>query len=171
MYLYPHNSEWPEEYRKEEQAILAAYVGSIQLHHIGSTAVEGLFAKNCIDILGVVDDLAQVKNNINCLQHLGFKYKGNYGIADREYFSKTERKVHVHIFKAGNATIYKHLGFVEIMKSRPDLVIKLNNLKQELERKYPLDKDAYQKDKVFFYDEIHRINSSMRRANVQASFY
>ncbi len=157
MYLYPYNSEWPEEYIKEERAILAAYIGSIQLHHIGSTAVEGLCSKNCIDILGVVSDLRQVKVNLSCLQNLGFKYKGSYGIEGREYFSKKARKVHFHIFQEGNVNIKKHLGFVQIMKSRPDLIAELNGLKIALESKYPLDKDSYQKDKVFFYNEIHRV--------------
>lgn len=157
MYLYPYNSEWPKEYFKEEQAILAAYKGSIQLHHIGSTAVEGLSSKNCIDILGVVDNLTHVQGNSSCLEALGFKYKGSYGIEGREYFSKDVRKVHFHIFQEGDLNIKKHLGFVRVMKSRPDLIAKLNTLKATLENKYPFDKDAYQKEKVFFYDEIHRM--------------
>lgn len=157
MYLYPYNSEWPEEYLKEEQAILAAYRGSIKLHHIGSTAVEGLFAKDCIDILGVVDDLSRVKENVNCLENLGFKYKSSYGIDGREYFSKKARKVHLHIFEEGSINITKHLAFVQIMKSKPDLITKLNNLKVSLADKYPLDKDTYQKEKEFFYNEIHKM--------------
>lgn len=157
MYLHPYNSDWPKEYLKEEQAILAAYKGAIELHHIGSTAVEGLYAKDCIDILGVVADLKQVRLNVSSLQKLGFEYKGCYGIDSREYFSKKTRKVHFHIFQEGNFNIKKHLGFVRIMKSRPDLVIELNNLKTELANKYPSDKDSYQNEKVFFYDEIHRM--------------
>ncbi len=157
MYLYPYNSEWPEAYLKEEQAILTAYVGPIQLHHIGSTAVQGLCSKDCIDILGVVSDLTQVKVNTTRLQNVGFTYKGSYGIEGREYFSKDARKVHFHIFQEGNVNIKKHLGFVEIMKSRSDLVAELNSLKIALESKYPLDKDSYQSEKIFFYDEIHKM--------------
>lgn len=157
MYLYQHNSEWSEEYIKEEQAIISTYVGSIQICHIGSTAVEGLYAKDCIDILGVVDDLSQVKANVNGLKELGFEYKSSYGIEGREYFSKKVRKVHFHVFQGGHDNIKKHLGFVKIMKSRPDLVAKLNNLKLSLEEKYPLDKDSYQREKTFFYDEIHKM--------------
>ncbi len=158
MYLYPYSSEWQEEYLKEEQAILAAFIGPIQLHHIGSTAVEGLYSKNCIDILGVVSDLRQVKVNLCCLQKLGFKHKGSYGIEGREYFSKKTRKAHFHIFQEGNFNIKKHLGFVQIMKSRPDLIAELNSLKVAIESKYPLDKDSYQKEKIFFYNKIHRMH-------------
>ncbi len=157
MYLYPYSKKWPEEYLKEEGEILAVISGSIQLHHIGSTAVEGLFSKDCIDILGVVPDLKQVKINSDFLQNIGFKYKSSYGIEGREYFSKQARKVHFHIFEEGNINIKKHLGFIQIMRSRPDLLAQLNSLKLALENKYPLDKDSYQKEKVFFYNEIHKM--------------
>ena len=157
MYLYPYKIEWRDEYLKEEQAILIAYIGSIQLHHIGSTAVKGLYSKDCIDILGVVNNLGEVKDNLSHLKNIGYEYKGDYGIDGREYFSKSARKAHFHIFQAGNVNIKKHLGFVEIMQSKPDLVIRLNQLKLSLVSKYPLDKDSYQKEKVFFYDEIHRM--------------
>ena len=157
MYLYPYKIEWRDEYLKEEQAILSAYIGSIQFHHIGSTAVKGLYSKDCIDILGVVSDLREVKDNLGHLKNVGYEYKGDYGIDGREYFSKSAKKVHFHIFQAGNVNIKKHLGFVEIMQSNPELVIKLNQLKQSLASKYPLDKDLYQKEKIFFYDEIHRM--------------
>lgn len=158
MYLFPYNSEWPEEYRKAEQAILAAYIGSIQLHHIGSTAIKGLFSKDCIDILGVVSDLRQVKASLSCLINIDFQYKGSYGIEGREYFSKKiPRKVHLHIFQEGNLNIKRHLGFVRIMKSSPDFIAKLNNLKIALQSKYPSDKDAYQNEKIFFYNEIHKM--------------
>ena len=157
MYLYPYNSEWLKEYLKEEQAILSAYSGSIQLHHIGSTAVKGLYSKDCIDILGVVSDLREVKDNVSHLKNIGYEYKGDYGIDGREYFSKNARKAHFHIFQAGNVNIKKHLGFVEIMQSKPDLAIRLNQLKLSLVSKYPFDKDSYQREKIFFYDEIHRM--------------
>nr|WP_245217646.1 GrpB family protein [Rheinheimera maricola] len=157
MYLCKYKIEWANDYLKEQQAILAAYEGAIQLHHIGSTSVEGLYAKDCIDILGVVTELEHVKNNIVNLENLSFNYKGDYGIEGREYFSKEKRKVHFHIFQTGNINIEKHLGFVRIMKSNPSLVEKLNRLKTDLERKYPLDKELYQKEKVFFYDQIHKM--------------
>jgi len=156
-YLYPYTSQWPEDYRQEALAIGAAYVGAIELYHIGSTAIEGLFAKDCIDILGVVPDLTQVQANVKSLEHLGFNYKSSYGIEGREYFSKDARKVHFHIFQQGNASIKKHLGFVQIMKSRPDLIDQLNRLKLELESKYPFDKHCYQQEKTFFYDEVHKM--------------
>ena len=155
MYIYPHNNEWAAEYARESNEIISNYGKDLKLYHIGSTAVKGLFAKDCIDILGVVTKLAKVQAKKECLR--GYSYKGEYGIRGRAYFSKTERKVHLHIFEKGDDNIAKHLNFVNVMSNRPELVIKLNKLKKDLQSQYPNDKDLYQMEKAYFYSEIHKI--------------
>lgn len=157
MYIHQHKKAWKDQYNKESHLILSSYGEDIQLHHIGSTAIEGLYAKDCIDILGVVDDLSQVINRKNSIVELGYFYKGEYGITGREYFSKSQRKTHLHIFKAGDPNIKKHLFFVEIMRGNSQLIKELNTLKQHLHQKYPLDKDAYQRVKGCFYNKIHKM--------------
>lgn len=154
MYLFPYNEAWPGEYLKQVQYIESACNGGLRLHHIGSTAVEGLFAKDCIDILGVVDELERVQYFIGPLATLGFEYRAEYGVPGRAYFAKAKRKVHLHIFQTGNPNIAQHLRFVQLMTTRPDLVSKLNQLKCELAAKYPSDKDAYQREKAVFYQAI-----------------
>jgi GrpB-like predicted nucleotidyltransferase (UPF0157 family) len=155
MYLFSHNINWRNEYIIEKDAVLRAFGQGLTLHHIGSTAVAGLYAKDCIDMLGVVSDMATVSSKMDALIKLAYVYKGEYGVAGRAYFSKANRKVHLHIVEQGHAEIFKHLHFVKVMCQRPDLVEKLNQLKQQLHTKYPKDKDAYQVEKSIFYDEIN----------------
>lgn len=156
MYLHPHNPKWFDEYSSEEKLLLSAYKGDIQFHHIGSTAIAGLYAKDCIDILSVVPDISRVKEYVPAIEALGYDYKGSYGIDGREYFSKKKRKVHLHIFQQGHDDIRKHLGFVRLMRESAELVAQLNQLKLRLHQQFPNDKDAYQREKVFFYDELHK---------------
>ncbi len=156
MYLYPHNPKWFNEYSDEEKSLLSAYTGDIQFHHIGSTAIAGLYAKDCIDILGVVPDISRVQEHVPAIEALGYDYKGSYGIVGREYFSKKKRKVHLHIFQQGHDDIRKHLGFVRLMRESTELVDQLNQLKLRLHQQFPNDKDAYQREKAFFYDELHK---------------
>lgn len=155
MYIHPHKKEWKDEYNIESHLILSSYGEDIQLHHIGSTAIEGLYAKDCIDILGVVEDLSEVVNRKNSIVDLGYLYKGEYGIAGREYFSKSLRKTHLHIFQAGDSNINKHLFFAEIMRENKQLIKELNTLKIHLHQKHPSDKDAYQREKEFFYNKLY----------------
>ncbi len=157
MYIFPHKKEWKSGFLKEQNSILKVYGEGISLHHIGSTAVEGLYAKDCIDILGVVDKLSEVSSKVNSLSDIGFIHKGSYGIQGREYFSKNQRKVHFHIFEVGDINIAKHLKFIEVMRGSPGLVSELNQLKLYLHGRYPNNKGLYQKEKEYFYNEIHKM--------------
>lgn len=157
MYLFPYNEAWPSEYQAQAQQISAACEGAVTLHHIGSTAAVGLYAKDCIDILGVVDKLERVQHFISPLAALGFEYRAAYGIEGRAYFAKAQRKVHLHIYAAEHHNIARQLGFVTLMQTKPDLVSKLNQLKLLLAAKYPTDKAQYQLEKAAFYQEIMQL--------------
>lgn len=158
MYLYPHNNKWQDEYANERGLILSSYGGGIKLHHIGSTAIEGLFAKDCIDILGIVKSLSAVRKRKESITSLGYRYKGENGISGREYFSKNVRKVHLHIFEAGDPNVRKHLHFVEVMRGNTHLIEELNALKKRLHQKYPSNKGSYQREKEPFYKQLHLRN-------------
>lgn len=158
MYLFPHNLQWKKEYAFERQLIVNSYDEAIELHHIGSTAIEGLYAKDCIDILGIVEHLPKVIAGKKALVDQGYLYKGEYGIPGRAYFSKKLRKVHLHIFESGDDNIKKHLNFVERMRENSKLIKQLNDLKIQLHQKYPNDKDSYQREKQCFYDKINALS-------------
>jgi GrpB-like predicted nucleotidyltransferase (UPF0157 family) len=155
MYIHPHKEEWKAEYLRESELIRSCYGADIELHHIGSTAIVGLHAKDCIDILGVVSDLSQVVARKETLIRLGYRYKGAYGIAGREYFSKEVRKVHLHIFRSGDSNIEKHLKFIKAMQGDEALIGELNRLKMQLQDRYPHDREAYQTEKSDFYVRIN----------------
>ena len=157
MYLYPHNDEWQFEFQKEKNSIISGYKGIIEIFHIGSTAVTGLYAKDCIDLLGIVKDISEVSSLKQSITNLGYVHKGEYGIPGREYFAKKQRKVHLHIFQSGDVNVEKHLNFVKVMQGNRELIKELNQLKQELHAKYPRDKDSYQNAKECFYNRINKV--------------
>ena len=154
MYLYPPNDEWKSEFENEKSSLVSSYEGNIELHHIGSTAITGLYAKDCIDILGVVKDISEVSNFKQSIVKLGYTYKGEYGISGREYFAKKQRKVHLHIFQSDDNNVENHLNFVNVMQGNTELISELNQLKQVLHEKYPQDKGSYQNEKESFYNRI-----------------
>ncbi len=154
MYIHPYKEEWKSEYLRESELIRSHYGAEIELHHIGSTAVVGLFAKDCIDILGVVSDLSEVVARKAQIVGLGYRYKGAYGIARRVYFSKDVRKVHFHVFKSGDPNIGRHLKFVELMQGNTALINDLSRLKMQLHDRFPDDREAYQEEKIAFYSKL-----------------
>jgi GrpB-like predicted nucleotidyltransferase (UPF0157 family) len=157
MYLFPHNEKWKSEFENVRDSIISAYEGDIEIYHIGSTAVSGLYAKDCIDLLGVVKDISKVLIFKQSIVNLGFVYRGQNGIIGREYFSKKHRKVHLHIFQSGDVNVDKHLNFVKVMKNNVALIAELNQVKQDLHAKYPNDKESYQNEKEFFYSHINQM--------------
>jgi GrpB-like predicted nucleotidyltransferase (UPF0157 family) len=157
MYLFPHNKKWKSEFKSVRDSIISTYEGDIEIFHIGSTAIAGLYAKDCIDLLGVVKDISKVSTFKQSIVDLGFVYRGQNGISGREYFSKKHRKVHLHIFQSGDVNVEKHLHFVQVMKNNVALITELNQVKQGLHAKYPNDKVSYQNEKEFFYSHINKV--------------
>jgi GrpB-like predicted nucleotidyltransferase (UPF0157 family) len=157
MYLYPPNINWKSEFQKEKELLTSKFEDNIEIHHIGSTAITGLYAKNCIDILGVVNDISDISKVKQHIIKLGYSYKGEYGISGREYFSKKQRKVHLHFFQYDDINVEKHLNFVKVMQNNSFLITELNQLKQILHAKHPQNKDAYQNGKEPFYSRINKM--------------
>lgn len=154
MLIHPHQVQWKADFIAESDKVREVFVGDIELYHVGSTAIEGLYAKNCIDILGVVNNLSDAQNNIKSLEKLEYIYKGEYGIQGREYFTKYQRYTHLHIFTPGNINIQVHLKFVQVMQGNLELIEELNELKIKIKEKYPNDKNKYQVEKKAFYDKL-----------------
>ena len=59
--LVDYDSNWDNEYRKEEELLRRVLKNRIkEIHHIGSTSIPGLKAKPIIDILIVIDSLNEI---------------------------------------------------------------------------------------------------------------
>ena len=112
-----HNPAWPEDFSREAAAIRELLgENCVAVHHIGSTAVEGLAAKPIIDIMPVVRRLSAVDSAAPALERLGYEYLGEFGILGRRYLRKggDERTHQVHIFAWDDAeNINRHLAVRE----------------------------------------------------------
>lgn len=108
-----YNPLWPQYFLESAIQINKALGENIvRLHHIGSTAIPGLIAKPIIDILGETKDINKISYCENAMSMLGFEFKGEYGIAQRAYFSrKTGIAIHLHIFPENHFQVEKHLIF------------------------------------------------------------
>ena len=153
MYIVPYKEEWQFIYRSELEKIHKEVSFNLEFHHIGSTAIKGLHAKDCVDILGIIDCFELGKGLIKPLEKLGYIYKGEYGIVERHFFSKPSNpKIHLHVCPIGHEQIERHLKFVTVMSGNKSLIKKLNEFKSKLARQFP--KEIYQLKKRAFYEEI-----------------
>lgn len=104
----PYDDALPALFVAEKRRLLAK-IPSIQIEHVGSTAVPGLGGKGIIDIaiLARQEDLASVSD---ALEQLGYTFKPAYSTSERLYFItylpdpiKGTRRYHIHLTYPGSS--------------------------------------------------------------------
>jgi len=150
-----YNPEWPQVFKTESESIKDALGTNCRsMHHIGSTSVPGLSAKPIIDMIVVVNDPEKA---IHPLESLGFKYKGEYNIPSRFYFSRSEGvATNLHVYREDHPEIELNLAFRDYLRRHPDARDEYARLKEDLLQKessfeknnsqftgYNLGKDAF----------------------------
>ena len=129
--MHAYNPKWPKLFEAEADLIrqnLTHHV--VDIHHIGSTSVPGLAAKEDIDICLVVDDL---KNSLT-LTEIGYLFKGEMNIPMRNYFSKNSHtsKVNLHVVEPDHHFIVLNLCFRDTLRTNDVLRIAYQDLKTRL---------------------------------------
>ena len=89
--VVPHDVRWREEFASES-VLVARCLGEnvVATHHIGSTAIPGIFAKPIIDILVEVADVGAVDSYNEAMELGGYESMGEFGIPGRRYFRKDD---------------------------------------------------------------------------------
>jgi GrpB-like predicted nucleotidyltransferase (UPF0157 family)/RimJ/RimL family protein N-acetyltransferase len=158
--LSPPDPEWRRKFDSERK-LLESALGSavLGIHAIGSTAIEGIFAKPVVDILVEAADLDRVDARNPDMAALGYLVKGENGIPRRRYFQKDvggERAFHVHAFRRGDPQVRRHLAFRNGMNANPDLAKEYERVKMEAIRAAESRSERYQTLKGEFIEEMTR---------------
>ena len=116
--ILPYDTDWPVQFNRESiniQAILGTQ--AVSIHHIGSTSIPGLAAKQDIDILLIIKQLAQAVD----LQKIGYIFQGELNIPLRHYFSKEDGKAkfNLHVCEAYHSFITLNMVFRDYLRNHP----------------------------------------------------
>ncbi len=155
--LLPYDPAWPHLFETEAEAIKQALGDNcLAIHHIGSTAVPGLSAKQDIDMCCVMKELPLSL----ALEKIGYVFKGEFNIPLRFGFSKNTEfsKVNLHVVEPGHGFIKLNLCFRDHLRTHEADRMAYGRLKETLlkdptayERQgrfanYTLRKNAFIKD-------------------------
>ncbi len=160
--VLPYDSAWKsafEDIRKEiEDAIGDLMIG---IEHIGSTAVEGLSAKPCIDIDVIIKDYTVLDAVVRKLATIGYLHEGNLGIPDREAFQYANKPHlqthHLYVCPQDSAELHRHITFRDFLRTHAEAVQKYSLVKETAARLFPDDIDQYIAYKSPCIAELYRL--------------
>lgn len=159
--VVPHDPKWREAFEVESKRVTDALGENVvAIHHIGSTAIPGIYAKPIIDLLVEVKDIVKVDGPSSSMESLGYEVMGEFGIPGRRYFRKNSqegvRTHHIHTFKVGSEQVERHLAFRDYIITHPEDTQRYSELKRRLAREYPTDIDGYMNGKDGFIREMDK---------------
>lgn len=150
--LTEHKSVWKEWYAQEEAFLRKIIPEAIRIEHIGSTAIDGIWAKPIIDILVEIPEdrsLIEVKERVCvsgyiCMSQKEKRISFNKGYTKAGF---AEKVFHLHVRYAGDND---ELYFRDYLNAHPDIALEYERLKKELWKKYEHDRDGYTAQKTGF---------------------
>jgi GrpB-like predicted nucleotidyltransferase (UPF0157 family) len=159
--VVPPDRNWQSMFEAESQQLSIAFGdNAIAIHHIGSTAINTIYAKPIIDILVEVKDIQKVDDRNTDIAALGYVAMGELGIGGRRFFRQDDRDGirthHIHTFMVGSAQVIRHLAFRDYLRSHPKDAMEYSELKQQLAQTYSDDIESYMDGKAEFIKEIDR---------------
>ncbi len=152
--LTEHKQSWAAQYREMEErlrALLSAY-RIVRISHIGSTAVDRIWAKDIVDILVELAASENMEDVAGEIEKLGFiKMSSSDGRCsfNRGYTEEgfAEKVYHLHLrFEGDNDEIY----FRDYLREHPSVAKEYEALKLRLWKQYEHDRDGYTNAKSAF---------------------
>jgi GrpB-like predicted nucleotidyltransferase (UPF0157 family) len=84
-FITPYNTEWPARFKLIARFLRKYIPSTCLIHHIGSTSVPGMPAKDIIDI-DIECPNGSMPSIIEALDKAGYDHEGDLGIPTREAF-------------------------------------------------------------------------------------
>lgn len=146
--VLPYDSAWKSAFEAIKKEIEGA-AGDLILgvEHVGSTSVEGMSAKPCIDLDVIIRDASVLEAVIARLAAIGYIHEGDLGIPGREAFKYTDKPHlqthHLYVCPRDSRELHRHITFREFLKSHPEAVRQYSRVKETAAQLYPDDIDRY----------------------------
>lgn len=146
--VLPYDAAWKsafEDIKIEIESALGDMIVGIE--HVGSTSVEEMSAKPCIDVDVIIKDYTVFDSVVNKLASIGYIYEGDLGIKDREAFKYTDKPHlmthHLYVCPQNSEKLRRHITFRDFLRSNAEAVRKYSSVKETAAKLFPNDIDKY----------------------------
>ena len=180
--LISHEEEWnknAENVILELKQLLGDAVVDIQ--HVGSTAIDSIYAKPIIDIVIGVRDLNDIVSYVRLLEQHDFVFRGEdvegqllFVMGD---FEKDTRTHHIHVVKWNGEEWNNYINFRDYLNCHPDKARLYDACKKKMASQFPDDRRSYTAGKQELIEcllkeaETFALYSSMQDLNRSAIKY
>ena len=143
-----YRSGWRGLFGQERRALQERMGGLVaDIQHIGSTAVAGLDAKPILDIAVAVVSEDAIVQCVRVLCDSGYLDRGDQGgeggylvVKEREPDLRTH---HLHIVTREDPQWSGYLRFRDALRGDESLRLRYSQLKRDLQKQHPRDREAY----------------------------
>ena len=162
IYLTEHQDCWSKWYEEEQnilKRILPTTKLGLQIYHIGSTAIHGIWAKPIVDILIEIPNAAtlilvkelMIKNGYICMSESDKRISLNKGYTEKGF---AERVFHIHLRLLNDKD---EIYFRDYLNEHMEIAKAYENLKLNLWKEYEHDRDRYTAEKTEFVNKYTRL--------------
>ena len=154
IFLVPHDDQWKDSFNEIEEMLTGLLSDQTvdRISHIGSTAIQGIWAKNIIDVMVEIPQSAEMKDIAQILEENGFTVMSaeanrislNKGYTENGFADKV---YHIHLRYTGDND---ELYFRDYLNEHPDVAKEYEALKLRLWKQYEHNRDAYTDAKTDF---------------------
>lgn len=159
--VVPYDTAWKDAFREiRRELALALGTLALRIEHVGSTSVEGLCAKPCIDVDLVIKDSSLLSTVILRLSEIGYFHEGNLGIPGREAFGYADKphlmRHHLYVCAEDSAELHRHTVFRDYLRAHPEAAERYGAVKKTAASLFPDDIDGYISYKAPCILELYR---------------
>jgi GrpB-like predicted nucleotidyltransferase (UPF0157 family) len=161
--IQPYNPDWKTAFEKIKNVLETELKGfDINIQHVGSTAIPGLYAKPVLDIDIIIEDKTLLNEITARLEKAGYLNKGEQGIAGRFAFRQTSaftpatamkqtwQSHHLYVCFADSLALKNHLLFRDSLLQDKTLAERYAALKMELVNEKGMTREKYTNRKTEF---------------------
>lgn len=161
--IEPYNPNWEIEYNNIREIIQSALKSlNVDIQHVGSTSIPGVFAKPILDIDIIIQDKSLLQEITSRLERIGYMSKGEQGISGRFAFrqisefaplSNSKEKWqphHLYICYKDSLALKNHLRFRDALRNSSDLAESYSQLKKTLAKDQSISREQYTMHKTHF---------------------
>lgn len=127
-FITDYNPDWPNRFERIAAHLKRYLPDGSTLHHVGSTSVLGMPAKDIID-LNIEYGVGNLRMVVDGLNAAGYRHEGDLGIPHREAFSPilgaTSESLpahHLYACEQDAQVLRKHLAFRDYLLVHPQRV-------------------------------------------------